>query len=148
MQALIRRAETIDLERLKGFLSRANLGTDGITIDTIDSFLVLEDENNEIKGSLGMEVFPGLGLLRSLVVSPGQAEQEIIVLFDQMVQFAKEKGIHSLFLATKKSTTVKFFELIGFQQIRQEDLPAAFYDSAHIQHILNVDNSLFLKLSV
>ncbi|GHH97932.1 GNAT family N-acetyltransferase [Neobacillus kokaensis] len=148
MQALIRKADIEDLELLKAFLTRANLGTDGLTAETIESFLLLQDENDEIKGTLGMEVFQGAGLLRSLVVSPGQAEKEIFVLFDQMVKFAKEKGMESLFLATNKAVTVPFFELMGFKQVERDELPNKFYGSEHIRHILNVDNSLFLKLSL
>ena len=103
MQALIRRANKEDLGSLIAFLARAGLGTDGLTEETIDYFLLLEQEDGSLKGSLGMEAFTEFGLLRSLVVSPGQAEKEIFVLFDQMVQLAKEKGMNGLFLATNKN---------------------------------------------
>ena len=148
MQALIRRAKKEDLDNLRAFLSRANLGTDGLNDDSIDYFLLLEDEGGTLKGSLGMEAFTKFGLLRSLVVSPGQAEKEIFVLFDQMVQLAKEKGMKGLFLATNKSVALPFFELMGFQRARREELPSEFYQSEHIRHVLNVDNSLFLKFSL
>jgi amino-acid N-acetyltransferase len=86
--------------------------------------------------------------LRSLVVTPGQAEKEIFVLFDQMVQLAKEKGMKGLFLATNKSVALPFFELLGFKRIEQAKLPSEFYQSEHIRHVINVDNSLFLKFSL
>jgi amino-acid N-acetyltransferase len=95
-----------------------------------------------------MEAFNEHGMLRSLVVSPGQADREIFVLFDQMVQLAKEKGMKSLFLATNKSVALPFFELMGFQKIEPETIPTEFYSSEHIRHVLNVDNSLFLKFSI
>ena len=148
MQALIRRANKQDLDGLREFLSRAKLGTDGLTEETIDYFLLLENEDGTLKGSLGMEAFTEFGLLRSLVVSPGQAEKEIFVLFDQMVQLAKEKGMKGLFLATNKSVALPFFELMGFQRIDREEIPSEFYQSEHIRHVLNVDNSLFLKFSL
>lgn len=148
MQALIRRANKQDLGSLRQFLSRANLGTDGLTDETIDYFLLLENEEGTLKGSLGMEAFTEFGLLRSLVVTPGQAEKEIFVLFDQMVQLAKEKGMKGLFLATNKSVALPFFELMGFQRVDREDIPSEFYQSEHIRHVLNVDNSIFLKFSL
>jgi amino-acid N-acetyltransferase len=148
MQAMIRRAKKEDLVSLRAFLSRAKLGTDGLTDETIDYFLLLEDEDGILKGSLGMEAFTEFGLLRSLVVTPGQAEKEIFVLFDQMVQLAKEKGMKGLFLATNKSVALPFFELMGFQRVEREELPSEFYHSEHIRHVLNVDNSLFLKFSL
>ena len=148
MQASIRRANKQDLSNLREFLRRAKLGTDGLTEDTIDYFLLLENEDGTLKGSLGMEAFTEFGLLRSLVVTPGQAEKEIFVLFDQMVQLAKEKGMNGLFLATNKSVALPFFELMGFQRVEREELPSEFYHSEHIRHVLNVDNSLFLKFSL
>ncbi|MFZ7946525.1 GNAT family N-acetyltransferase [Neobacillus sp. 19] len=148
MQALIRKANKQDLSSLREFLSRANLGTDGLTDETVDYFLLLENADGSLRGSLGMEVFGENGLLRSLVVSPGQADKEIFVLFDQMVQLAKEKGMKSLFLATNKSVALPFFELMGFQRTGQEELPVEFFESEHIRHVLNVDNSLFLKFSI
>ncbi|MEH7374216.1 MULTISPECIES: GNAT family N-acetyltransferase [Bacillaceae] len=148
MQALIRRANKQDLGSLRQFLSRANLGTDGLTEDTIDYFLLLENEDGILKGSLGMEAFTEFGLLRSLVVTPGQAEKEIFVLFDQMVQLAKEKGMKGLFLATNKSVALPFFEILGFQRIDRAEIPSEFYQSEHIRHVLNVDNSIFLKFSL
>lgn len=148
MQALIRRANKQDLGSLRDFLSRAKLGTDGLSDETIDYFLLLEDEDGALKGSLGMEAFTEFGLLRSLVVSPGQAEKEIFILFDQMVQLAKEKGMKGLFLATNKSVALPFFELMGFQRVDRAEIPSEFYQSKHIRHVLNVDNSLFFKFSL
>jgi N-acetylglutamate synthase-like GNAT family acetyltransferase len=148
MQAMIRKANAGDLEGLREFLTRANLGCDGLTEDTVGTFLLLEDETGALKGSLGMEVFGEFGLLRSLVVSAGQAEKEIFVLFDQMVALAKEKGLAGLFLATNKGAALPFFELLGFEKIGRGELPVAFYQSEHIRQVLNVDNSLFLRFSL
>ncbi|MEH7128659.1 hypothetical protein V7103_10680 [Neobacillus drentensis] len=148
MRALIRRANKQDLDGLREFLSRAKLGTDGLTEETVDYFLLLENEYGTIMGSLGMEAFTEFGLLRSLVVSPGQAEKEIFILFDQMMQLAKEKGMKGLFLATNKSVALPFFEIMGFQRIDRAGIPSEFYQSKHIRHVLNVDNSLFLKFSL
>jgi N-acetylglutamate synthase-like GNAT family acetyltransferase len=149
MEAVIRKANQQDLKNLQAFLKRARVGTDGLTIKTVDYFLLLEnEEDSTICGSLGMEAFNDQGMLRSLVVSPGQAEKEIFILFDQMVKLAKEKGMKSLFLATNKNVALPFFELMGFQKVEQEALPTEFYSSEHIRHVLNVDNSLFLKFSL
>ncbi|MEH7180696.1 GNAT family N-acetyltransferase [Neobacillus vireti] len=148
MQGLIRCANKEDLGTLREFLTRANLGSDGLTEGTIEYFLLLEDENGAIKGTLGMEVIEGCGLLRSLVVSPGQAEKDIVLLITQMMQLAKEKGMKSLFLATNKGATVPFFDLLGFEKVERDELPAELYTLEHIKHILNVDNSLFLKFSL
>ncbi|WP_042463589.1 GNAT family N-acetyltransferase [Neobacillus dielmonensis] len=148
MQVLIRRGGRNDVVGLREFLGRANLGTDGLNEDTVDCFLLMEDENGGLKGTLGMEVFEEAGLLRSLVVSPGQAEQDIFILMEQMVKLAKEKGLKNLFLATNKNGAVAFFEWIGFAQMEREKLPLELSRSEHIRHLLSVDNSLFFKFEL
>lgn len=148
MQALIRCANKEDLDSLREFLTKANLGCDGLTEETVEFFLLLEDEDGTIKGTLGMEVFAEGGLLRSLVVSPGQAEKDIVLLITQMMQLAKEKGQRNLFLATNKGVALPFFELLGFERVERDQLPAEIYRLEHIRHVFNVDNSLFLEFSL
>ncbi|MFP7298589.1 GNAT family N-acetyltransferase [Neobacillus niacini] len=148
MQALIRCAAKEDLGILREFLTRANLGIDGLTEESVEYFLLLEDEDGVIKGTLGMEAFSDCGLLRSLVVSPGQAEKDIMLLITRMMQLAKEKGLGSLFLATNKGAALPFFELLGFVKVTRDQLPAELYSLEHIRHVFNVDNSLFLKFSL
>jgi N-acetylglutamate synthase-like GNAT family acetyltransferase len=145
---VILKAGKQDLDRVVEFLLRANLGTDGLTEEAVENFLLLEDETGNIRGSLGMEAYNEFGLLRSLVVSPGHAEKEIFILFNQMLKLAREKGITSIFLATNKSVALPFFEVLGFSRITREEIPNEFYVSDHIKHILNVDNSVFLKFSL
>jgi N-acetylglutamate synthase-like GNAT family acetyltransferase len=148
MVALIRRANIGDLDSIRAFLAKAKLGMDGLTEETIDHFLLIEQVDGTLTGTLGMEVFAEFGLLRSLVVTTGQAKQDIIILFNQMLKLAKEKGIKSIFMATNKSVTLPFFDLLGFRKITREELPPAFYHSEYMQHVLNVDNSSFFKISL
>ena len=88
------------------------------------------------------------GLLRSLAVTTGQADKDILLLFDQMLQLAKDKGMRGLFLATNKGAALGFFELLGFKPVDSGRFTCEFYNSEHIRHVLNVDNSLFLKFSL
>jgi N-acetylglutamate synthase-like GNAT family acetyltransferase len=148
MQAVIRKAGRQDLGKLTEFLTGMNLGTDGLTEEAMDYFLLLEDEGGTVKGSLGLEAIGVNGLLRSLVVSSRDAEKEIFLLFAQMLQLAREKGIGNLFLATNKTTAVAFFEMLGFARVKQEDIPTELQGSEHVQQILTVDNSFFLKFTI
>ena len=65
-----------------------------------------------------------------------------------MLKLARQKGITSLFLATNKSVALPFFEVLGFNRVTREEIPNELYGSDHIKHILNVDNSVFLKFSL
>lgn len=147
MPGCIRKANKEDMTVLKEFLLKANVKADDLTEEKA-CFLLLEDETGALKGTLGMEMIAEFGILRSLVVTSDQAEKQIYILFEQMVELAKDKGMRSLFLATNKSVALPFFNLLGFKKVGRGDLPLEFYQSQHIRHVLNVDNSLFLKISI
>ncbi|MDP4172201.1 MAG: hypothetical protein Q8906_16445 [Bacillota bacterium] len=147
MQAMIRGAIETDITRLIEFLQTANLGIEGITAETVPYFLMMESDEGELKGVLGIEPLGEAGLLRSLVVTKDMGERDIFVLFEQMLLLAKEKEIRHLYLATNKKEAVHFFRLLGFVEADKEALPEKLVESKHIGHVLNVDNSIFLKFS-
>lgn len=147
MQAMLRCANKQDVNKLKDFLAEAKLGIDGVSEQSVGYFLLLENESGQIKGTLGIEPFGEAGLLRSLAIAPGMAEKEILMLFNQMLILAKEKDMTTLILATNKEGAVPFFEMLGFERSSREYLPPDLAESIHVQHIVNVDNSIFLKFS-
>jgi amino-acid N-acetyltransferase len=148
MQAVIRRASQNDLSKLKEFLTEANLGTSGLSEEMVEYFLLLENEEGKLVGTVGIETLGEKGLLRSLVVSPGQAEKDIWLLIGQALQLANDRGMKELFLATNKTGVLPLFELLGFKKVKEQELPQELYQSEHDRHILSVDNSLFLKFSL
>lgn len=147
MPLQIRGAAKEDLPALKQFLLDAGLGIDGLGEETVDYFLLMEDEVGEVVGTLGMEKLAENGLLRSLVVTSSQVQQDLLLLLQQAFQFARDKHITNLFLATNKQSAIPFFQLLGFQVVNRDCLPKELFASEHIQSILTVDNSIFLKFS-
>lgn len=148
MGIIIRVANKQDLPELKMFLSRAGLGTEGISEEAIEYFLLLQDKEKAWKGTIGIEPYRRNGLLRSLVISSGQTEQELFLLFEQALALAKGKNLENLFLATNKNIAVPFFNMLGFQLIEKNELPKELSDSLHIKHMFNVDNCIFFKLAL
>jgi N-acetylglutamate synthase-like GNAT family acetyltransferase len=145
----IRQANRHDLEELKEYLAKAGLSAEGLTEETASYFLLLEnDEDCTWRGTLGIEPFPGKGLLRSLVVDSGQAQNDILHLFQHALVLAKENSLQDLYMATNKHEAVSFFKILGFQLLEEEELPEDLSRSEHIKHITAVENSLFLKLSL
>jgi N-acetylglutamate synthase-like GNAT family acetyltransferase len=147
METMIRMATIQDLPNLVIFLEEANLGTEGLA-DTVEYFLVMEDGKGRLRATLGVEPFGENGLLRSLVVSAGMTDNDILMLFEQILRLTKEKNISNLFLATNKAESVPFFQMLGFHAIDVEELPVDLYQSEHIKSILGVDNSIFLKMQM
>jgi N-acetylglutamate synthase-like GNAT family acetyltransferase len=147
MDMVIRRAKAEDLAKLISFLGQAKVETNGVK-ETIDCFLLIENELEEIMATIGIEPLGQAGLIRSLVMTSQATEQDFHLLFEQIIMLAKEKGIKDLFLATNKVGAVKLIEQMGFQMVDKERLPELLFQSEHVLHILTVDNSIFLKLSV
>lgn len=145
---MIRRANSEDLAGLKAFLSRAGLETEGLTEEAAGSFLLLENEDQTWRGTLGIEPVHENGLLRSLVVAPGQVEEDILLLFQQALLLAKEQKLQHLFLATTRNSAVPLFQILGFQEISKNELPEELLQTTHIKHIWNVDNLIFFKFSL
>lgn len=146
MNSVIRCAEAGDTQDLVAFLKQAGLNTDGVA-ETIDCFLIMEDEMGRIEATIGMEPFGYIGLLRSLVMTAQASEKDLFLLFEQMFLLARDKGMEDIFMATNKLGAMKLVELLGFQQVNKTDLPNVLCQSEHVQHILTVDNSVFLKLT-
>ena len=144
---IIRRATREDLPRILSFLGQAKMGTNGVE-KTIDCFLMIEDEMENLQATIGIEPLGHVGLIRSLVMSTQATEQDFHLLFAQIVLLAQEKEIEDLFLATNKVGAVNLIEQLGFQFVDKKQLPEILFESEHVLHILTVDNSVFLKLSV
>jgi N-acetylglutamate synthase-like GNAT family acetyltransferase len=147
MKLTVRIATLGDIVILKTFLETAQLNTKGIN-EMIDSFLIMEDEDGQLKATIGMEQFGASGLLRSLVVTASTSENDLLSLFEEMFLLAKNKEIKDLYLATNKLGAMKFVEVLGFEPVDKDQIPMAFLSSEHVKHILTVDNSVFLKHSI
>lgn len=147
MQQVVRSAGMEDIPSLIAFLEYAGLGTGGVA-DSIDYFLIMEDEIGQIMATIGIEPYGQTGLLRSLVLTSGATEKEFFLLFEQIMLLAKDKGLMDIFSATNKEGARMLVEQLGFQQRSKEELPQILFQSEHLQHILTVDNSVFLKLSI
>ncbi|MEH7389781.1 GNAT family N-acetyltransferase [Bacillus sp. JJ1474] len=147
MAAFIRCAVAEDVERLTSFLAEAKLNTDGLA-ESIDYFLIMENDQGNVKATLGIEPLGTRGLLRSLAMAKDMSENELFVLFEQILMLARDRKLQSLYLSSNKKTSLAFFQLLGFKEVNKLSLPQELYESDHVKHILTVDNSFFLTLSL
>ncbi|KAB2332502.1 hypothetical protein [Bacillus mesophilum] len=145
--AEVRCAGIEDVEKLSLFLQNAKVSSEGIK-DSIDYFLLSENDMGQIQASLGIEPHGQVGLLRSLVLSPNSTEKDMFILLEQILMLARDKGLTELYMASNKQSAALFFTLMGFQPHDSTKLPADLYESEHVKHILSVDNSYFLKFSI
>ena len=144
----IRIANENDINRLKDFLGQANVNSDGVDL-IVDNFILMEDLEQKLIATIGIERVNSDGLLRSLVISPKLEQSQILALFKGILALAKQKELKNLYLATNKQASVEFFTMLGFGQIGKDELPDHLKVSQHLQHVLgDVDNSIFMRSSL
>jgi N-acetylglutamate synthase-like GNAT family acetyltransferase len=146
MSEVVRFAQKEDTARVVTYLNEARLGTEGVA-ESIDYFLLMENEKREVTATIGIEPVGKFGLLRSLAISSALDQEMLLHLFNQALLLAKEKSLSTLILATNKPESVAFFQILGFALINKADLPQALIRNNHVQHIINVDNSVFMELT-
>ncbi|WP_370296511.1 GNAT family N-acetyltransferase [Rossellomorea marisflavi] len=144
MSKTIRQAVIADALPIIAFLKQADLSTEGV-YGSIDRFLVVENEEGDIIGTLGIETRGKVGLLRSLVVTPSFSTEELFALFQESLKLAKDKEIERLYLITNRQASLRFFHLLGFSESSFVDDLAGF---VHAQKLSTVDNCMVMKLDM
>jgi len=88
----------------------------------LDCFLVA-DIGGRVVGAIGLETLAPLGLLRSLVVVPGQRGRGIAgLLCRALLEQSRQLGLTRLYLLT--TDAAGYFSRLGFAEVPREDAPA------------------------
>ncbi|QOY37252.1 GNAT family N-acetyltransferase [Anaerobacillus isosaccharinicus] len=144
MGIVIRIATAKDLLPIQHLLAKASLSERGIE-QNIDNFLVVEDPEKKIIGTVGFEPIEKDGLLRSLVMSSESWNAKIGLDFIELaVSYGKQKGYETLYLLTNSS--LPFFEYIGFRILEENEIPKHLRASEHFaQYVDGVTKVLALS---
>ncbi|MBM7662447.1 N-acetylglutamate synthase-like GNAT family acetyltransferase [Bacillus mesophilus] len=144
---IIRTAEPKDLGEMMSFLGQAQVSTKGLA-EQIDHFIVMEDLDNNLLGTLGIQRVEQDGLLRSLVISPKAEQTTILDMFQQILKLAKEKELKRLYLATNKIVSIEFFTLLGFRQKDLVDIPSYILETEHLEESLQLDETVVMEFVI
>ncbi len=129
MGIVIRIATEKDLLPIQHLLAKANLSERGIE-QNIDNFLVVEDPEKKVIGTVGIEPIGNDGLLRSLVMLSESWNAKVGLDFIELaVAYGKQKGYEKLYLLTNSS--LPFFEYIGFRILEENQIPDHLKASEH-----------------
>lgn len=140
---LLRTATQEDVTTILNFLGQANLSTIGVE-DSIEDFIIIEKETGEIAGTVGIECHGSNGLLRSLVLSKGFNQLQILELLEQTQQFAKKKELENLYMFTNKKEFAQFFQLIGFYPQEIHTIPEAIKKSPYVMETFTLEDCFVL----
>ncbi len=110
---------------------------------SLDHFFVAQDKDQVI-GAIGLELYGGCGLLRSMVVQPAYRSQHIAAcLVQQLEQYAKNLGIDVMYLLTE--TAPGYFERKGYQRIARDEVPEQLRASSEFSHVCPVSTIVMKK---
>ncbi|WP_246944472.1 GNAT family N-acetyltransferase [Bacillus pinisoli] len=147
MTTIIRTAEPKDLGEMMSFLGQAQVSTKGLA-EQIDHFIVLEDLEGTMLGTLGIQRIEQDGLLRSLVISPKAEQTTILDMFQQILKLAKEKELRRLYLATNKIVSIEFFTLLGFRKTEKHELPSYILEADHVVDSLALEETVIMEFVI
>lgn len=107
------------------------------------TFFTIEQEG-KILGSIGLEVYEKLGLLRSLVVQEKQRGKGFgKKLTGHLEQYAHQQSIASLYLLTE--TAEPFFVSLGYETISRNKAPESIQNSAEFSELCPSTAVLMVK---
>jgi len=112
--------------------------------EELDSFLVVLDDNQLI-GSVGVEIYGDYGLLRSLAVSQPYRNKGVgEELIKQIEAVAIAQNLKGIYLLTE--TAPGYFKRRGYEQIDRAAIPAAVQQSSEFSHVCPVSAIAMKKI--
>ncbi|MFC5775766.1 mechanosensitive ion channel protein [Ectobacillus antri] len=132
-----------DVDNLIAFLGQADI--DGKSIREIyGQFMVVEDENGTITGTIGYEKAGNLGLLRSLVLKSGVDQAQLLYLMQSFFFYLEKQAVEKLYLVTDKKQSVPLFHAFGFEAVEKSDVPHAVSELQHFKRSIERPGSFIL----
>lgn len=137
----IRPASAEDLQPAIRLLAQAGLPTGDLTIERL---ALVAEQDGEFVGAIGLESFGATGLLRSLVVDPGQRTGGLgRLLVAALEELAAGKGVHELWLLTIDADA--YFEKLGYAREPRSAAPAAIAATEEFSSLCPGDAVLMKK---
>lgn len=139
----IREAKTADFETITGWLAAARLPVADLSIDDMGSFLLAEIDGTPV-GTIGLEPFDGIGLLRSLVVVPhAQGSGAGRLLVAALEAEAGQRGMHELWLLTTDADA--YFTKLGYESVSRDDAPDSIQQTTEFSKLCPADAVVMRK---
>ena len=139
----IREATTADFETIAGWLAAARLPVADLSIDDMNNFLLAETDGTPV-GTIGLEPFDGMGLLRSLVVVPhAQGSGAGRLLVAALEAEAGQRGMHELWLLTTDADA--YFTKLGWAVVDRNDAPKCIQDTTEFTKLCPADAVVMRK---
>jgi amino-acid N-acetyltransferase len=133
-----------DEKEIVKLLSQAKLPAQDLTLEKLKHFLVAKAKDGSLMGTIGVELYQDVGLLRSLVVHPSYRGKGLGKRLTREVEsFAQQKSTKTLFLLT--TTAAEFFPKLGYQVIQRDRAPMSIANTEEFKTICPVSAVCLFK---
>ncbi|WP_017725982.1 GNAT family N-acetyltransferase [Halalkalibacterium ligniniphilum] len=141
MSMVVRKADEADLLEIKQLVVKAGLQASGIE-ENLNDFLVVETEEQEMIGTVGLECFGKQGLLRSFVIDSQKWTGQHSVAFLQLaLAHAKQKQIETIYLYARQSS--ELFQQLGFAEVEKAAVPFLLRKAPYYQQVERGETRIF-----
>lgn len=140
---VIRPSRPEDLAAIKTLLADCGLPHQDLTEEHLKHFIVLA-QSGRVFGSVGLEIFGNVALLRSLSVDvmlrgDGLGKR----LLDEIQTYACGRGIERLYLLTNSAAS--FFAYHGFQPVDRSKLPMSIKSTPQFGDLCPASSTCMFK---
>jgi N-acetylglutamate synthase-like GNAT family acetyltransferase len=137
---IMRESMEEDQEALNSFLGQDKC------LPVASFFIVCDDE--KIVGAIGYERKEKDCLLKNFVFSATVDKMVFVKFFSFVLTWLRQKEIDCVYLVTKGSATIHFFEEFGFMSITDSNLPKLIQEMEHYQAAKQQKNSVLLACNL
>ena len=119
----LRPATAADLDAVRALAARAELPVEGLA-DQFPAGYVVAVRGDQLVGAAGLEQHGTSGVLRSVVVAPGERGTGLgVALTADRLVAARARGLDAVYLLT--TTAADFYDRFGFRPFPRAEVPEA-----------------------
>lgn len=101
---------------------------------SLDNFIVIVDNDDELMGVAGLEIYGNCGLLRSVAVKPEYRNRGIAnQLLQQLESQALSGNLNAIYLLTETASTYSVKK--GYAKVERDNVPEEIQASSEFSHL-------------
>ena len=134
-----------DKKEVLDLLNGAELPIEDHTSQKMKNFMVARHKDGSIIGVVGVEMYQGSGLLRSLVIHPSYRGKGLGSRLTRKIEsYAWQNGIKTLYLLTM--TAADFFPKIGYEITQRDKVPESIVKTEEFKNVCPVSAVCLFKV--
>jgi len=134
-----------DNKEVLDLLNEAELPINDLTSEKMKNFIVARRKDGSIIGVVGVEMYQGSGLLRSLVIQPSYRGKGLGSQLTRKIEsYAWQNGIKTLYLLTM--TAADFFPKIGYEVTQRDKVPESIAKTEEFKNVCPVSAVCLFKV--